>query len=85
MACSNLWVTLVSILFQIPTTEWLWVEIADGFSVVWNFPQYVDAMDGKHVEIQTPENSGNTHIMISADIDCQGKISDGVLFKYKCL
>jgi hypothetical protein len=41
-------------------------------------------MDGKHIEIQTPENSGSMHI-ISADVGCQGKISDGVLFKYKSL
>jgi hypothetical protein len=28
---------------------------------MWNFPQYVDAMDGKHVEILAPENSGNMY------------------------
>jgi hypothetical protein len=48
--------------FQIPATEWLWAEIADGFSVMWNFLRYVEDMDGKHVQIKESENGGSTTI-----------------------
>ncbi|CAH2000782.1 unnamed protein product [Acanthoscelides obtectus] len=42
-----------------PKTAQEWETIANGFSVVWNFPKCVRVMDGKHIAIQAPKNSGS--------------------------
>ncbi|XP_046145946.1 uncharacterized protein LOC123989267 [Osmia bicornis bicornis] len=44
---------------KIPATEEEWEEISHGFNARWNFPHCIGAMDGKHVEIVAPENSGS--------------------------
>lgn len=41
---------LESKVMPMPTTSH-WTEIADGFFGVWNFPNCVGAIDGKHVAI----------------------------------
>lgn len=45
---------------QVPTTE-RWQEVAEGFKNKWNFPHCVGAVDGKHIEIQAPPNSGSLY------------------------
>ena len=40
-------------------TEDKWRIISDGFNSKWNFPHCVGAIDGKHVRIQYPDNSGS--------------------------
>lgn len=40
-----------------PTTEEEWSEIAKGFEERWDFPNCCGALDGKHVNIQCPNNS----------------------------
>ncbi len=43
----------------IPSTD-DWRKIADGFQERWQFPNCIWALDGKHVVIQVPSNSGST-------------------------
>lgn len=44
---------------QIPTSEEGWLEVAQKFEELWNFPHCVGALDGKHVVLQAPFNSGS--------------------------
>ena len=45
--------------FQFPTTQHEWEEIAKEFERVWQFPHCVGAVDGKHVKIVPPPDSGS--------------------------
>ncbi|XP_050501018.1 uncharacterized protein LOC126880978 [Diabrotica virgifera virgifera] len=44
--------------FQMTKTNESWYFIAKQFNDKWNFPNCVGAMDGKHISIQAPINSG---------------------------
>ncbi|XP_036144740.1 protein ANTAGONIST OF LIKE HETEROCHROMATIN PROTEIN 1-like [Monomorium pharaonis] len=39
----------------------LWEHIASKFEEKWNFPHCIGAMDGKHVMLQAPPNSGSIY------------------------
>ncbi|XP_030758852.1 protein ANTAGONIST OF LIKE HETEROCHROMATIN PROTEIN 1-like [Sitophilus oryzae] len=64
---------------QLPRTSDSWKEIAAEFSSRWNFPQCLGAIDGKHVVLQAPINTGTeyfnykgTHsIVLLAIVDAQ--------------
>lgn len=42
-------------------TEQEYLQIAEGFWNVWNFPHCLGAIDGKHVDAQCPPNSGSLY------------------------
>jgi hypothetical protein len=46
---------------KVPTTEVEWKRIAEEFNERWNFPHCIGAMDGKHVLIKPPPNSGSVY------------------------
>ena len=56
--CTALWDALASIHMPVPS-EIEWESIADDFFARWNFPNCIGAIDGKHVMIQCPVNSGS--------------------------
>ena len=47
--------------FCTPTTMDGWLEIAKGFQERWNFPHVCGAIDGKHVGIRKPKQSGGIY------------------------
>lgn len=44
---------------QAPSTTEDWQSVANKFELKWNFPKCLGAIDGKHVVIQAPQNSGS--------------------------
>lgn len=44
---------------QIPTTPEGWLEVAKQFEDIWNFPHCLGSLDGKHVVLQAPLNTGS--------------------------
>ena len=58
--CKVLWDVLAPEEFPKPTMN-SWLETATRFDVKWNFPNCVGAIDGKHVMINCPSNSGSLY------------------------
>ncbi|XP_008180263.1 uncharacterized protein LOC103308527 [Acyrthosiphon pisum] len=46
---------------QVPNTPEKWLGIANDFETKWNFPHTLGSMDGKHVVIQAPINTGSEY------------------------
>ena len=44
---------------QVPKTEEEWKKIQNVFSSRWNFPNCCGAIDGKHIQVIRPSNSGS--------------------------
>ena len=42
-----------------PPTKEDWIQIEEKFCTGWNFPKGIGTLDGKHIVIQAPNNSGS--------------------------
>ncbi|XP_012542612.3 protein ALP1-like [Monomorium pharaonis] len=58
--CNAIWNGLKLFVF-LEDNEENWKSIANEFQRLWNFPNCIGAIDGKHVQIQAPPNSGSTY------------------------
>lgn len=64
-----------------PSTPQDWKDVAEGFGSTWHFYNALGAIDGKHVAIQAPLNSGSYYfnykgyhsIVLLALVDARGK------------
>uniref|UniRef100_A0A182NGI9 DDE Tnp4 domain-containing protein n=1 Tax=Anopheles dirus TaxID=7168 RepID=A0A182NGI9_9DIPT len=48
----------ISILFRLPTTSTEWLNVSKEFEERSKFPHTIGAIDGKHIRIKAPSNSG---------------------------
>ena len=61
--CDILWTVLNKEYIPFPSTEDEWKRISHQFWMTWQFPNCLGAVDGKHVRIQAPNNSGSMYFI----------------------
>lgn len=47
--------------FQVPSTEDEWEAIATDFDILWNYPNCMGAMDGRHIAFRPPRSAGSAY------------------------
>ena len=57
--CDAIWNALSPDYLRTPRNSEEWRRISAGFESAWNFPHCIGAIDGKHVVMQAPSNSGS--------------------------
>ena len=58
--CEFIWDKLSPKFVKFPSLK-KWKDIANDFSKLWNHSHCLDAIDGKHIVIKTPPNSGSDY------------------------
>ena len=58
--CEAIWKTMAPLHMPVPTTEML-VATSNEFYLKWNFPNCVGGIDGKHIQLKCPSNSGSMY------------------------
>ncbi|KAI1702391.1 putative nuclease HARBI1 [Ditylenchus destructor] len=48
-------------LIRLPSSQEEWLNVERGFRKMWNFPHVIGAVDGKHIQIKKPPNSGSLY------------------------
>lgn len=61
---SAIWRNMQPIYLPEPTLD-IWKKNAVDFQNIWQMPNTVGAIDGKHVTIKKPINSGSSFLVIS--------------------
>ena len=57
--CRAIYQVLYKDYLQTPSSTEDWLKVAKGFHNNWNFPHTLGAIDGKHIRIKCPRNSGS--------------------------
>ena len=102
--CRAIYQCLKDEYLTIPKTENEWKSLSDATMERWQFPNAFGAMDGKHIGLFHPHDSGSEYynykgfyslVMLALvdfdyrftfiDVGCQGRISDGGVFRNSSL
>ena len=59
--CEAIYLSLKDTYLKRPETASEWEKISDKFEEVWNFPHVLGAIDGKHIRIESPKNTGTLY------------------------
>jgi len=59
--CQAIWDEFSPEYLSLPSTPEEWCTVAKDFESVWQFPNCLGAVDGKHVKIRKPPNSGSAN------------------------
>ena len=59
--CRAIWQVLNEKYLSAPKLPEDWKNIAEQFMQLWNFPNCIGAIDGKHIAIECPINSGSLY------------------------
>ncbi|XP_068701339.1 putative nuclease HARBI1 [Montipora foliosa] len=59
--CEALYNVLRDEYLQLPSSKQHWEQIAEEFKSKWQFPHAVGAIDGKHINMRAPPNSGSEY------------------------
>ena len=59
--CEKLWEVLSSSYVRAPSTVLEWKKISKEFFDMWDMPHCIGAIDGKHIAIECPANSGSLY------------------------
>ena len=66
--CEKLWEVLSSSYVRAPSTVLEWKKISKEFFDMWDMPHCIGAIDGKHIAIECPVNSGLYVIITKASL-----------------
>ena len=58
--CQAIWNGLAGRYVKCPSSPAEWAAVAQEFCQRWNFPNCLGAIDGKHINIQAPHNTGSS-------------------------
>lgn len=59
--CTKLWKKLAPIHLRRVTSKEEYARIEEGFFALWNFPNCLGAIDGKHIRVRAPRSSGSVY------------------------
>ena len=58
--CEAIWEALRQEHMKMPSSAEEWLCVGKEYERMWNFPNCVGAIDGKHVVVQAPHNAGSS-------------------------
>ncbi|XP_072375196.1 uncharacterized protein [Diabrotica undecimpunctata] len=61
IVCEAIYEALKNEYLKVPRTTAEWLEIAKDFETLWNIPNVVGALDGKHIMIKAPKSQGSAY------------------------
>ena len=68
--CQALYDVLKEEYMSVPSSRSQWLQLADEFESKWQFPRAVGAIDGKHIYVKAPPNTGSEYTKNNLVLSC---------------